>query len=218
MGEPECFAMVLERTGIRSIETYVYRRQLRWLGHLSRMPWNRLPRKLLSSWVYQSRPRGRPVYRWGEGMEKAVHAIGLGVTEWVEVAADRAKWRALVRQYGEPEGEVKSNNNNNNNSNSSNSNSNSNSSSSSSNGYVPTMMNVTRPCRGWFGGGWCNLVQSKYVHVDADPSTWWNDDDAGQYPDEHCNNAAPAPAPVQRKPIINTLTMRLRSRYGSKSK
>ena len=58
--------------------------------------------------------------------------------------------------------------------------------------------------------------------LDADPSTWWNDDDAEQYPNEHCNNAAPAPAPapapVQHKPIINTLTMRLRSRYGSKSK
>ena len=111
-----------------------------------------------------------------------------------------------------------SNNNNNNSSNSSNSNSNSNSS-SSSNDYVPTTMEVRRPCRGWFGGEWCDLVQSKYAPVDADPSTWWNDDDREQYPDEHCNNAAPAPAPapVQRKPIINKLTMRLRARYGSKS-
>ena len=88
------------------------------------------------------------------------------------------------------------------------------------------MMNVTRPCRRqcgrWVDGvqQWCDMVQSKYVHVDADPSTWWNDDDAEQYPDEHCNNAAPAPAPVpvQHKPITNTLTMRLRARYGSKSK
>jgi hypothetical protein len=45
-------------------------------------------------------------------MEKAVDAMGLGVTGWVEVAADRAQWRALVRQYGEPEGEVKNNNSN----------------------------------------------------------------------------------------------------------
>ncbi len=40
--------------------------------------------------------------------------------------------------------------------------------------------------------------------------TWWNDDDAEQYPNEHCNNAAPAP--VQHTPIINTPTMRLRAR------
>jgi hypothetical protein len=61
------------------------------------------------------------VYIWGEGTEKAVQAIGLGVTGWVEVAADRAQWRALVQQYGEPEGEVKNNNNNNSSNNNSNS-------------------------------------------------------------------------------------------------
>ena len=49
---------ILERTGIRSIETYAYRRQLRWLGHVSRMPWDRLPRKFLSSWVHSPRPSG----------------------------------------------------------------------------------------------------------------------------------------------------------------
>jgi hypothetical protein len=49
---------VLERTEIRSTEAYAYRRQLRWLGHVSRMPWDQLPRKCLSSWVYSPRPVG----------------------------------------------------------------------------------------------------------------------------------------------------------------
>ena len=80
---------ILERTELRNIEVYVYRRQLRWLGHVSRMPWDRLPRKFLSSWVYSPRPQGGQVYRWGQGMEKAVSEIGLGATEWEEVAADR---------------------------------------------------------------------------------------------------------------------------------
>jgi hypothetical protein len=75
-------------------------------------------------------------------------------------------------------------------------------------------------CGRWVDGvqQWCDMVQSKCVHVDADPSTWWNDDDTEQYPNEHCNNAATAPAAVQHKPSTNTLTMRLRARYGSKSK
>jgi hypothetical protein len=81
---------------------HVYRRQLRWSGHVSRMPWGRLPRKFLSSWVYSPRPSGGQVYRRGQGVEKAVKTIGLGVTEWPVVAADRVKWRALVRGYGEP--------------------------------------------------------------------------------------------------------------------
>jgi hypothetical protein len=56
--------------------------------------------------VYSPRPSGGQVYRWGQGVEKAVKAIGLGVTEWPVVAADRVKWRAssafepLFRYYG----------------------------------------------------------------------------------------------------------------------
>ena len=34
-----------KRLGIRSFETYLVRRRLRWLGHVRRMPWHRLPRK-----------------------------------------------------------------------------------------------------------------------------------------------------------------------------
>ena len=44
-----------QRLGISSFETYLVRRRLRWLGHVRRMPWHRLPRKLLTSWV--SSPR-----------------------------------------------------------------------------------------------------------------------------------------------------------------
>ena len=35
-----------QRLGISSFETYLVRRRLRWLGHVRRMPWHRLPRKL----------------------------------------------------------------------------------------------------------------------------------------------------------------------------
>ena len=37
--------------GLESIETYVSRRQVRWLGHVARMSFDRMPRKMLSSWV-----------------------------------------------------------------------------------------------------------------------------------------------------------------------
>ena len=39
-----------QRLGLDSIEFYIARRQLRWLGHVSRMPYEtRLPRRLLSA-------------------------------------------------------------------------------------------------------------------------------------------------------------------------
>eukprot|EP00966_Prymnesium_polylepis_P087346 2021522-Prymnesium_polylepis.1 len=40
-----------QRLGFDSIDTYIARRQLRWLGHVSRMDYEtRLPRRMLSSW------------------------------------------------------------------------------------------------------------------------------------------------------------------------
>jgi hypothetical protein len=35
-----------DRLGVQSLGTYLVRRRLWWLGHVRRMPWNRLPRKL----------------------------------------------------------------------------------------------------------------------------------------------------------------------------
>ena len=46
---------LLARLGIEPLETYYHRRLLRWAGHVSRMPLNRLPRMLLT----------------GNGLEKA---------------------------------------------------------------------------------------------------------------------------------------------------
>jgi len=39
---------------------YIARRQLRWLGHVSRMPFDRLLRRVPSSWLPRKRPRGGP--------------------------------------------------------------------------------------------------------------------------------------------------------------
>jgi hypothetical protein len=44
--------------GIRYFETYLVRQRLRWLGHVRRMPWHCLPRKLLTSWVCSPRMAG----------------------------------------------------------------------------------------------------------------------------------------------------------------
>jgi len=40
---------LLDRLGLMSIDCYVTKRQLAWAGHLARMDFDRLPRKLLSS-------------------------------------------------------------------------------------------------------------------------------------------------------------------------
>ena len=40
---------------LRSMRSYVAERALRWLGHVARMPSNKLPRRMLSAWVYQAK-------------------------------------------------------------------------------------------------------------------------------------------------------------------
>ena len=60
---------LLARLGIEPLETYYHRRLLRWAGHVSRMPLNRLPRMLLTGWVANPRPLGCPQMTWaGRGV------------------------------------------------------------------------------------------------------------------------------------------------------
>ena len=42
------------------------------------------------------RPLGRPRHRWEDNIEMDLHEVGCGGTEWVELAHDRDRWRALV--------------------------------------------------------------------------------------------------------------------------
>ena len=65
----ECIssAMVREQwEDIETIETKVVKRCLEWLGHLARMPANRLPKQCLFGWLPKARPE-KEVEGCGEG-------------------------------------------------------------------------------------------------------------------------------------------------------
>ena len=87
---------LLRRTGLASIDVYVTRRQLRWAGHVARMHFSRLPRKMLSSWVRSKRPRGAPQYTYGRGLMKSLRRAGVDVESWWVQAEDRLQWRDIV--------------------------------------------------------------------------------------------------------------------------
>ena len=86
-----------QRLALLSIDMYVARRQARWLGHVSRMPFHRLPRRMLSAWVPQRRPTGAPTMTYGRSVFKALDKFGLDVSRWPELAADRAAWRTMLQ-------------------------------------------------------------------------------------------------------------------------
>ena len=91
---------LMQELGLDAIDFYVARRQLRWLGHVSRMGWERLPRRMLSAWVPHARPRGAPRLTYGRSVAKAMDVFNLDHAQWPELAADRARWLAML-QSGE---------------------------------------------------------------------------------------------------------------------
>ena len=87
---------LLARVGLRTIESYINRRQLQWAGHVLRMPFERLPRKMLTCWVASSRPRGCPQFTYGRGLYKALRRANIEKNSWTALAMDRDKWRGMI--------------------------------------------------------------------------------------------------------------------------
>jgi hypothetical protein len=42
------------------------------------------------------KPLGRPRRRWEDGMRMDLREIGLGSVDWIRLAQDRVRWRAVV--------------------------------------------------------------------------------------------------------------------------
>ena len=89
---------LLKRMDLLSIENYYSSRFLRWLGHVGRMDMSRTPRKLLTGWVNNSRPIGRPFFNYGHTIKKALKSRNLPdkTSSWLKIAQDRVLWRKLT--------------------------------------------------------------------------------------------------------------------------
>ena len=68
----------------------------RWAGHVARM---RERRGVYRVWVGKpeyKRPLGRTRSRWEDNIKMYVQEVGCGGMDWIELAQDRDRWRALV--------------------------------------------------------------------------------------------------------------------------
>jgi hypothetical protein len=52
--------------------------------------------KVLVGKPERKRPLGRPRRRWEDGMRMDLMEIGLGGVDWIRLAQDRDRWRAVV--------------------------------------------------------------------------------------------------------------------------
>jgi hypothetical protein len=71
-------------------------RRIRWAGHVSRMGEGRKVYKVLVGKPEGKRPLGRPRRRWEDGVRVNLREIGLGCVDWIRLAQDRDRWRAVV--------------------------------------------------------------------------------------------------------------------------
>jgi len=62
--------------GMKEILQYVEEMQLRWYGHVKRMPDERLPRRLLYWQPNSTRPPGRPRKHWIDNIQETVQSRG----------------------------------------------------------------------------------------------------------------------------------------------
>jgi hypothetical protein len=71
-------------------------RRMGWAGHVARMGEERKVYKVLVGKPEGRRPLGRPRRRWEDRTRMDLREIGLGGVDWIRLAQDRDRWRAVV--------------------------------------------------------------------------------------------------------------------------
>ena len=77
----------------------IERSQLRWFGHVSRTPQERLPKQALLAKANERKPVGRPRTKWTDYIEDlGWNRVGLRPSEMMKVMEDREVWRLNLEQ------------------------------------------------------------------------------------------------------------------------
>jgi hypothetical protein len=79
-----------------SIIRIIKSRRIRWAGHVARMGETRNVYMLLVGKPEGKRQLGRPRRRWIDNIKMDLSEIGWSVVDWIGLAQDRYRWRALM--------------------------------------------------------------------------------------------------------------------------
>ena len=71
-------------------------RRMRWVGHVARMGEGRGVYRVLVGKPEVRRSLGRPRCRWEDNIRMDLREVGCGCVDWMELAQNRDRWRALV--------------------------------------------------------------------------------------------------------------------------
>ena len=70
--------------------------RMRWVGHVARMGESKGVFRVLVGKPEGKRPLGRPRLRWEDNIKIDLQEVGCGGMDWIKLAQDRDRWRALV--------------------------------------------------------------------------------------------------------------------------
>jgi hypothetical protein len=87
---------VIDLYSLPNILRVVKSRRIRWAGHVARMGEDRGVHRVLVGRPEGKRPLGRPRRRWEDNIKMELQEVGGGHGDWMELAQDRDRWRALV--------------------------------------------------------------------------------------------------------------------------
>jgi len=71
-------------------------RRIRWAGHVTRMGEGRGVNRVLVGKPGKKRPLGRHRRKWEDNIKMGLQEVGCGCVDWMELAQDKDRWRALV--------------------------------------------------------------------------------------------------------------------------
>jgi hypothetical protein len=79
-----------------SIVRVIKARRMRWAGHVARMGEVRGAYNISVGRPEGRRPLERPRRRWEDNIKMDLREVGFGDVDWIHLAHDRDRWRALV--------------------------------------------------------------------------------------------------------------------------
>ena len=71
-------------------------RRMRWAGHVACLWERRGLYRMLVGKPEGKKPLERPRRRWEDNIKMDLQQVGCGVVDWIELAQDRDRWRALL--------------------------------------------------------------------------------------------------------------------------
>ena len=83
---------------MQSIHTLLKFAQLRWTGHVTRMPDERLPKKILYVEQVGKRSSSGQKKRYKDPLKVSLKDFNIPTESWEQIAQDRTKWRGLIKR------------------------------------------------------------------------------------------------------------------------